>query len=84
MLKTLFASSAWLLTAGVVLAQEWPANQMRYANFMPADFATSLIDQFDVDEIAIRTYGTFHPVLFQTFAVPLNMKLGETHVGFHG
>jgi TRAP-type transport system periplasmic protein len=36
----------------------------------------------DFNGLKIRTYGTFHPLLFQTFgAVPVNMELGETYEG---
>lgn len=36
----------------------------------------------DFNGLKVRTYGTFHPILFQTFgAVPVNMELGETYEG---
>ncbi|MEY8828909.1 TRAP transporter substrate-binding protein DctP [Sedimentitalea sp. XS_ASV28] len=36
----------------------------------------------DFQGLKVRTYGTFHPILFQHFgAVPVNLELGETYDG---
>lgn len=43
--------------AGGALAQDYPEMSVRYANFMPEGFTTSVIDQFVADEIAKRTDG---------------------------
>ncbi|MCO5155451.1 MAG: C4-dicarboxylate TRAP transporter substrate-binding protein [Aquamicrobium sp.] len=43
--------------AGSAFAQDYPEMSVRYANFMPEGFTTSVIDQFVADEIAKRTDG---------------------------
>ncbi len=64
MKKIAFASSLWLMAAGAAAAQDLPTETIRYANFMPAGFTTSLIDQFVVDEIAKRTDGAVKIEIF--------------------
>ncbi|MEY8827863.1 hypothetical protein AB9K34_05515 [Sedimentitalea sp. XS_ASV28] len=57
-------AGACLLLAGAAVAQDWPSDPIRYANFMPEGFTTSLIDQYVVDEIAARTDGAVKIEIF--------------------
>lgn len=57
-------SAACLLAAGAASAQGWPTEPIRYANFMPEGFTTSIIDQYFVDEIAKRTDGAVQIEIF--------------------
>lgn len=54
-----FVAATALATAltGTAIAQDYPEMSLRYANFMPEGFTTSIIDQFIADEIAKRTGG---------------------------
>jgi TRAP-type C4-dicarboxylate transport system substrate-binding protein len=52
------------MMSGAVMAQDWPTEAIRYANFMPAGFTTSVIDQFIVDEIEKRTDGAVKIEIF--------------------
>lgn len=49
-------SLALVLSTGA-FAQDYPQMSVRYANFLPEGFTTSVIDQFVADEIAKRTDG---------------------------
>ncbi len=43
---------AGISVASTSAAQDYPTETIRYANFMPEGFTTSLIDQYVVDEIS--------------------------------
>lgn len=62
--KTAVFTGAFLMAASSAQAQDWPSNTIRYANFMPAGFTTSLIDDFLVEEISKRTNGAVEIEIF--------------------
>lgn len=64
MKKIAAASLVAMMAAGAASAQDWPTDPIRYANFMPAGFTTSIIDQYFVDEIAKRTDGAVQIEIF--------------------
>ena len=62
--KTALFTGAFLMAAASAQAQDWPTDTIRYANFMPAGFTTSLIDDYLVSEIAARTDGAVEIEIF--------------------
>ena len=55
---------AGISVASTVAAHNYPTGTIRYANFMPEGFTTSLVDQYVADEIAARTDGKVKVQMF--------------------